>query len=211
MMSNIDKMITQYNTRKNMYEQYTTYLESLLTALIEESDIHYHTISGRTKSERSLYEKLKKGTHKYKTLDDITDIVGVRIVTHFASDVSEIAELIEREFQIDRENSVDKRKQMEVNQFGYMSLHYVAELDPKGLDSDEYDDVTGVKAEIQICSILQHAWAEIEHDFGYKVEKQVPWEVRRAFSRIASLLETADLEFDRIRNRMKEDVKNEDE
>src|SRR5699024_1047411 len=94
MMSNIEKMITQYSTSKNMYEQYTTYLESLLTALIEESDIHYHTISGRTKSEISLDEKLKKGTHKYKTLDDITDIVGVRIVTHFASDVSEIAELI---------------------------------------------------------------------------------------------------------------------
>src|SRR5699024_9812254 len=45
-------------------------------------------------------------------------------------------------------------------------------------------------------------WAEIEHDLGYKIEKQVPWDVRRSFSRVASLLETADLEFDQIRERM---------
>lgn len=61
-----------------------------------------------------------------------------------------------------------------------------------------------MKCEIQIRSVLQHAWAEIEHDIGYKSEITIPKEMRRSFSRIAGLLEIADKEFDSIRQALKE-------
>jgi hypothetical protein len=57
----------------------------------------------------------------------------------------------------------------------------------------------GMKCEIQIRTVLQHAWAEIEHDIGYKSEITIPKEMRRSFSRIAGLLEIADKEFEDIR------------
>jgi ppGpp synthetase/RelA/SpoT-type nucleotidyltranferase len=49
---------------------------------------------------------------------------------------------------------------------------------------------------------LQHAWAEIEHDLGYKTALGVPRNVRRQFSRLAGLLEIADTEFASIRDRL---------
>jgi len=49
---------------------------------------------------------------------------------------------------------------------------------------------------------LQHAWAEIEHDLGYKVGATIPVPVRRRFSRLAGLLEIADREFKEIRDEL---------
>lgn len=59
-----------------------------------------------------------------------------------------------------------------------------------------------MRAEIQIRSILQHAWAEIEHDLGYKSKNEVPAQIRRSFARVAGLLELADHEFMRIREEL---------
>lgn len=57
---------------------------------------------------------------------------------------------------------------------------------------------------IQIRSILQHAWAEIEHDLGYKGKYAIPDQYKRNFNRLAALLETADLEFDRLKRELSE-------
>jgi putative GTP pyrophosphokinase len=64
----------------------------------------------------------------------------------------------------------------------------------------EYKRFAGVKFEIQIRSILQHTWAEIEHDIGYKAKIEVPKQIRRKFSRLAGLLELADDQFVQIRD-----------
>ena len=64
----------------------------------------------------------------------------------------------------------------------------------------EYKAFKGIKFEIQIRSILQHTWAEIEHDIGYKSKLEIPRDIRRQFSRLAGLLEIADNEFVNIKN-----------
>jgi putative GTP pyrophosphokinase len=79
-----------------------------------------------------------------------------------------VAELIEREFVIDRDNTVDKRKQLDPDRFGYLSLHHIVQLGPTRSQLVEYSSFGGIKAEIQTRSILQHSWAEVEHDLGYK-------------------------------------------
>jgi hypothetical protein len=129
---------------------------------------------------------------------DITDIVGIRVITYFDNDVDIIAELVEKEFKIDRPNSIDKRK-LEADKFGYMSLHYVASLSPQRLKLSENKKYKSLKFELQIRSILQHSWAEIEHDLGYKGEFTIPDFAKRNFHRIAALLETADIEFTRLK------------
>lgn len=67
------------------------------------------------------------------------------------------------------------------------------------LNLRENQPFKGLKCEIQIRSVLQHAWAEIEHDLGYKSEITIPKNIRRNFSRLAGMLEIADKEFQEIR------------
>ena len=100
---------------------------------------------------------------------------------------------------IDWENSSDKRVLIKEDAFGYLSLHYICSL-PFG---DKWpDEICGKKFEIQIRTILQHAWSVIQHDIGYKSDFGVPREIRRQFARLAGLLELADDEFVRARDNM---------
>ena len=103
------------------------------------------------------------------------------------------------DFQIDLDNSSDKRALMKADSFGYLSLHYICSL-PFG---DKWpDEICGKKFEVQIRTILQHAWSAIHHDIGYKSDFGVPREIRRQFARLAGLLELADDEFVRARDNM---------
>lgn len=130
----------------------------------------------------------------------MTDIAGVRVITYYTEDVDRVSKIVESEFKIDYNNSIDKREALEPDRFGYCSVHYVVEMSPSRLKLREYQIFEGLKCEIQIRSVLQHAWAEIEHDLGYKSEIGIPKDIRRNFSRLAGLLEIADKEFQEIRS-----------
>jgi hypothetical protein len=105
---------------------------------------------------------------------------------------------------LDRDNSVDKRTLLDPDRFGYLSLHYVCGIGASRRSLPEYRKLVDLKCEIQIRSILQHTWAEIEHDLGYKTSLSVPQTIRRRFSRLAGLLELADSEFAAVRDSVKQ-------
>ena len=171
--------------------------------MLEDNGISVHYISTRTKTRASLSKKIDFKKDKYNNFSDITDICGIRVITYLESDVNKVAELIEKEFQIDNENSIDKRK-LKSDQFGYRSLHYVISLNEQRSSISENKKYKHLKLEIQIRSILQHAWAEIEHDLGYKGAIAIPENFKRNFNRLAALLETADIEFDRLKKDLTE-------
>jgi hypothetical protein len=114
------------------------------------------------------------------------------------NEVDKIADVLRRELTIDEEKSIDKRKEDE--SFGYSSLHLIARLGEARSELLEYSDYKGMECEIQIRSVLQHAWAEIEHDLGYKGSQPLPAGFKRRFASIAALLEVADREFTHLRD-----------
>ena len=193
-----DKILSQFDERLSVFQAYNEKCKILLVELLKDQSIEIHHIISRIKNRGSLERKIDKKNGKYKDISGITDICGIRIITYLESDVDRIANIIEDEFEVDKDNSIDKRK-LGVNQFGYKSLHYVASLDRQRSSSSENRKYIGYKIEIQIRSILQHAWAEIEHDLGYKSEIAIPENFKRSFHRLAALLETADIEFDRLK------------
>lgn len=192
-------LLQQFDLEIGCYEDFCSTTADLIKRLLSSKKIEVHSISSRCKDRQSFNKKIVKKSH-YKELPDITDLAGIRIITHYSDDVDLIAKLIEKEFEIDRGNSIDKRLILDPDRFGYLSLHYVASLKNTRSKLQEYSDYEGLKVEIQIRSILQHTWAEIEHDIGYKNEFEVPGPIKRKFSRLAGLLELADQEFISIRN-----------
>ncbi len=201
-MSKKRAIVNEYDEKNKLYQRFTTDIESLLKRIIQAEGIVCNAITSRLKSRESLCKKIDLKTGKYNCLADLTDIAGIRIITYYDGDVDRIAEIVEREFSVDRENSIDKRMALEPDRFGYCSLHYVVSISDERVKLKEYEVYANLKCEIQIRSVLQHAWAEIEHDLGYKSERAVPRDVRRNFSRLAGLLEIADKEFMEIRDKL---------
>jgi putative GTP pyrophosphokinase len=197
-----NKILREYDTRADLYESYGRKLSALLDAFLDDAGVSVHSVSFRRKEKESLNKKLGKQGANYEELADITDICGLRIITYFDDDVKEVCAILEREFQIDDANSSDKAESLDPDRFGYLSVHYVVSNGAGRSNLTEYKKFEGIKAEIQVRSILQHAWAEIEHDLGYKSKNGVPRAVRRRFSRLAGLLELADQEFRTIRDEL---------
>lgn len=200
----------EYNNDYKLYHDYVITMKHLIIKILKKSKINYHSVTSRVKTKDSVRNKFEKSKNKYKCLADMTDIAGVRIITYFENDVDIVANIIEDEFVIDKDNSIDKRLLLDPDRFGYLSLHHVVSLLPTRISLVEYEQFLKLKAEIQTRSILQHAWAEMEHDLGYKSKQGIPKTIRRSFSRLAGMLELADIEFIRIRNdlrRYEEEVK----
>ena len=181
-------ILEEYRAQLPVFEQMQAYVMRSLREALERSGLLVTSLESRIKSETSLAGKLAlKGT-KYQSLSDITDILGARIVTFYTDDVDRIAAMAEQMFEIDWENSVDKRMLHQLDSFGYNSLHYICRV-----PGYEY------RFELQLRTTLQHAWASINHDIGYKTGVEIPREYLRRINRMAGLLEMADDEFSRIR------------
>jgi len=194
-----ETLLEEYRSMLPIFQELEKVVMQNLSDLIKQSGIEVNSIEARIKSEGSLIGKLQRKGHKYTTLLDITDILGARIITFYNEDVDRIASMAETLFDIDWQNSVDKRNMHEFNSFGYNSLHYICRV-PKSLYYDpKLPNINSIPFELQMRTALQHVWSAIQHDIGYKSEIETPLEYHRNLSRLAGLLELADNEFSRIR------------
>ena len=176
-----------------------------LRRALREQGIYVTAFEYRVKTEQSLAGKLERKGAKYKSIYDITDLVGLRVITFYTDEVDKVAVIAKRVFDIDWQESVDKRKLHQLDSFGYNSLHYICRLrsqesgDRSQETGDRSQEVGGIRFELQMRTALQHVWSTIEHDTGYKGEVKIPREYKRQFSRLAGMLELVDDEFSRLR------------
>ena len=194
-----EMILDEYRAKQSIFERLKVVVEEQLRRCLDENNILVSGLEARIKTEKSLSGKLELKGYKYNTLDDITDILGARIITFYSDEVDLISALVEKLFDIDWENSVDKRKMLETDRFGYLSLHYVCRI-PESLYKDPaMPELNQIRFELQMRSTLQHVWANMYHDMGYKSEVEIPVEYQRNMSRLAGMLELADEQFSRIR------------
>jgi len=197
----IEGVLKRYaSEERDRYRSMASKVQEVLSSIMHSADIASHSITSRAKDPESLRDKIVRTGKSYADpLGEITDLAGVRIIAYFPTDVDRIVDLIEREFEIDRENSIDRRKTSDPSVFGYASVHLIAEFTSDRLKLPEYALFRAMKCEVQVRTILQHAWAEIEHDIVYKSTEDIPFELRRRFSSLAGMLEVADREFESLR------------
>lgn len=154
-------------------------------------------IQNRTKKWESIVDKISQGRYTIKdSILELQDLIGLRIILLFKRDTEQISKLIKNNFKIIKEYNTEDR--LEENQFGYSSIHIIVELEDDWLKIPTFKEFKGLKAEIQIRTLAQHAWAEASNIFQYKAENSVPKPLKRAISRISAVLEIVDLEFERI-------------
>ena len=203
-MNNTETILQEYRANMDLYREMATMLPQQLNRIFREAGITVAAIEQRIKSEESLKGKLELKGSKYNSIYDITDIVGVRVITFYIDDIDKIAAVIERLFDVDWENSVDKRKNHGIDSFGYLSLHYICSVNKSTFFDPERPQFNKIRFEVQMRTVLQHAWANMNHDTGYKSGVEVPQVYLRNLSRLAGMLEMADDEFSRIRRELSE-------
>lgn len=191
----------RYRAVRATYESMTVRLRALITDLISDAGIDVIQIEARTKSAESFAEKISRKGRKYENpLVDMTDLIGLRIITYYREDVTRIGEVLKGEFLIDEKNSVDKMAALAPDRFGYLSMHYIASLSPTRRKLAEWKQYADIRAEIQVRTALQHAWSAVHHKLEYKSSTEAPPELRRRLFRLSALFELADEQFSELRD-----------
>ena len=183
-----------------LHIEYGARLHELFSELLSHGEIPFALIEHRAKDVKSFLEKARQKAYA-DPLVDIKDQTGVRLIVYYHDDVSRVVDLIKQEFDVDPAHSLDKIEELGVDEFGYRSTHLVLALGKNRRVLPEWRRFIHLTAEVQVRSVLQHAWAAISHKLDYKQASQAPRELRRGLFRLSALLELADQEFAAIRDR----------
>ncbi|MDR1839267.1 MAG: tetratricopeptide repeat protein [Treponema sp.] len=190
------------NVLKNKYDKYVEirhFIVKDLQKVIEQILVPLHSnavVSSRIKDFESYFSKylrfLKAGDNNPK----ITDLMGIRIICPFIEDLSAAEELIEENFEI---METERKGHYTFKEFGYESTHILVKI-PQNIMAEYGEPGTDI-AEIQVRTILQDAWAEVEHELVYKAEFS-PFDepMRRKLAAVNASLSLADIIFQEIRS-----------
>jgi predicted RNase H-like nuclease/ppGpp synthetase/RelA/SpoT-type nucleotidyltranferase len=179
---------------------------SLVQTLLDDAGINYLSVTGRAKSVASFAAKAERtsgGRRLYSDpLEEITDQIGLRVITYLHSDVAAVAELLGDQMVVLDDRDWGQETASE-GRFGYASRHLLVSVEPARAGT-ALEPLRGRHAQVQVRTVLQHAWAEFEHAIRYKgtiPEEHAP-DLDRRFTLAAGLLELADREFSEIRDRL---------
>jgi len=193
----IQEAVEWYDINRSLYKRLGARVRSITEEILKQNKINYHSITFRAKSVERYREKASK--EKYKDpRSEITDMAGIRVITYLDSDAKEVEKIIKSTFEIVPELSVDKTQELGTDRVGYRSIHCVGTLGKERLALPENQKFSGHFFEIQIRTLLQHAWAEFEHDRNYKFKGVLPDEIKRRLALVAGNLEFLDQAFDSI-------------
>lgn len=192
-----EEAVRWYAEHRPQYENLAQKITTILTEVLSVNSIPYHTITHRAKDISSFGEKAKK--KKYDDpIGQTMDLAGIRVVTYVSSEVDQVCELIQTIFEVLPEHCIYKGTTLAVDQFGYRSVHFVAKLTAERLSLPEYSQFHDKYFEIQVRTILEHAWAAISHDRDYKLHGVLAPELKREFASLAAILERTDKDFNNL-------------
>ena len=212
----VERAVDEYRERHSRLVEATGRYIEMVQALLDDAGINYLNVSGRTKSVESFKgkaERIVDGVPLHPNpIEDITDGIGVRVITYVQADVTAVADLLAQELAVldDRDLGLETAR---AGRWGYASRHLLVAVDASRVVPHPYEPLRRLTASVQIRTVLQHAWAEFEHDIRYKgvVPDEHAFDLDRRFTLAAGLLELADREFSAIRARLQVAIPDEPE
>ena len=168
---------------------------------LREAYLENAKVESRTKKPASVAEKACRvidGRFKYdQPRTQITDYVGLRILLPLTTDIAPVSRLLDELFVVTELS--DERSGSVPEIPGYQSRHLLVRLQDRDRDDVDFQGLGDPVVEVQVRTILQHAWASLTHDVQYKSERELPATVQRRLTALAGLLELAEREFLAVR------------
>ncbi|MEO6177054.1 MAG: RelA/SpoT domain-containing protein [Flavobacterium circumlabens] len=194
-LSNIE---AEYNSLIPFLQRFKNSLQDQIEKILEIEEIALgFPIQNRIKKYDSIVEKFETGRFSLKkSVTELQDLVGLRIILLFNRDVKIVNKLINDNLEVVK--SYDTSGKLLDNQFGYSSIHLVVKIPETWLNVPTFYGLGTFKAELQIRTLSQHTWAEASNELQYKQKDNIPKPLLRSIGRVSALLETVDLEFDRL-------------
>lgn len=198
----IQASLDHFDARQDDYQRLADELPGAVSEQLRRNGLVHFRVEARAKRRDSYEAKLRKDPRR-----EIEDFVGVRVLVFFRADIAWVEQVLAGMLMLDDASYVDKSELHADDSFGYRSVQFVGRTKQGGWDSEpellESMAVNiGTKVEVQIRTVLEHAWAEVEHDFRYKPANPPSTATDRRFALNAALLEQADTNLDAIRDEL---------
>ncbi len=195
----LESYISQVAGRRDLDTQFCSQLQALMEGLFLDDNSHpCHSIESRPKELMSVREKIQRKGYTHPD-SQMTDLIGLRVIMYYDAHVDYVVEVLRREFNVDESHTVDKRSAGPGRPEGYRSFHVVAQLDSDRVKLTEWSQNADRYFEIQVRSILAHAWAAIDHSLEYKRAGGASEKGKEILALIASNLREADEQFNELR------------
>ncbi|WOB51239.1 hypothetical protein NYR97_07660 [Xanthomonas hydrangeae] len=195
-----------YRNIHGLYADLSDVIRTILRQSFHANDLKVHSIEARAKSVESFEKKASKEAgdgsedpRYLRPLEQITDLAGIRVIAFLPRDVERACAIVANEFHI-IEKTDKSEALIDEGKFGYQSVHFLGHLSNSRSRLAEYSRFSSCFFEIQVRTILQHAWAEMEHDIQYKSGYAIPNGIKKRFIALAGMLEIADREFQRLQD-----------
>jgi ppGpp synthetase/RelA/SpoT-type nucleotidyltranferase len=169
----------------------------LLENMLVKKKVDYLSVTCRVKEIEGALEKVGRKDYA-DPKQQLTDLSGIRVITYLEEQVEAASKIIRELFEIDHENSLDRKEILGDDRVGYRSTHFVCTLGPTRDKLPEYEALGKLRFEIQVRTVLQHAWAELAHDRSFKFGSALPAKIQRKLNLYSGMLEIADTAFDEI-------------
>jgi ppGpp synthetase/RelA/SpoT-type nucleotidyltranferase len=196
-------VLAWYDEARHRYLRAEDTITRLVARALRTSGNESAKVESRVKDPGSVAGKATRlrpdGTFKYADPQvEITDFLGIRVLVPLRTELAAVTRLLEDLFVVVEKS--DLREGMAEDVPGYQSVHLLVRLRPETLADVDFRDLGNVLFEVQARTILQHAWASLQHDLMYKTERPPGPAIRRRLIALAGLLELAEREFILVRH-----------
>ncbi len=195
-----------YNQNLHDFQAAEKAVRNLICLLLKDQSFPEPKVSSRTKEREECIEKFVQKYReaaeveqpKYKIESYITDLIGLRIVCYYESDIENISDIISTEFEVLEITDKSLELEKKGSEFGYKGKHLDVKISSNRCEFPEYNKLGDRRFEIQIRTLAQDAWSEVDHKLKYKHD--LPAHYQRRIVRLSALFELADQEFQLIRD-----------
>jgi len=200
-LDSLRDQVELFESQRARYERLTDVLRELLEKVAERV-APLAIVHARTKSIANFAERVQRDRARF---EELRDLCGARIVVHTEDQIREVCALLERYFEVDTKESMAEETAAGVPRPGFAARRLIVRLDrlrahalSAALAVEVPSEALGLRAEIEVQTVLEHAWAHVSREMGHAERLPLPARWSEELREVARVLEAVDTAFARI-------------